>query len=303
MTENHTPVPQLPVEILERIIDYVHEFWYDTREFTKPQYSTWKACALTCRAMRPRSQNWLFRRIWLQSKYQAKNLKPILKENRLIAKNVEVLVLHETSDGEGATNNGWISWVPLMCAPLMVNLQELELCGDVLTNSHPQFLHAITTFRSIIRLRLRRVRFSRFEQCTDLIRAFPNLRLLDLVDISWNPDPIHLQLAHDAEQTSSGTRRQIRIVHFSLWSDLSEENQICQWLLNAKTVQCLRTFSSHCLGFETLMNYEPSGGYHLRSVFLSVFGDISIAGMLIEVSFRSYLTLKTNGSCQFQTAS
>jgi len=59
----------LPIEVIERITDFVDELYYDDADVDR--YAIWKACSLTCRAMTPRSQYWLFRRIVLKDQVQA----------------------------------------------------------------------------------------------------------------------------------------------------------------------------------------------------------------------------------------
>lgn len=195
------------------------------------------------------------------SKDQAKNLKPILKENKLVAKNVEILQLHQSYSPKG---NSWISWVPVVFAPLMVNLLELTLHGDIFTNAHPRLLFAVTAFKSIRKLSLYDVKLSRFGHLADLIHAFPRLRHLALYDISWNPDPAHLQLLANSSQHSI-TRRQIQITHLDSGGYYSQARQIYQWLSAVETVKNLRTYFGWYDPFDDLMEYEPS---HLRSVCL-----------------------------------
>lgn len=272
----------IPIEIVERVIDWIADWLYQGCNF-RELYNAWNACALTCRALRPRSQNWLFRDICLSSARQAENLKPLLRENHSIAKNVQVLVLK--ADNKNARHNTWLYWVPLVFGPLLVNLQELHLYDDIFANAHSRFLSSLAIFKSISLLSFRAVSFARFGQLTQLIRAFPKLGHLKLHDVKWKSDPAHFHLLHSASQPCP-PRRPVQITHLDLW--INDVEQFCKWFSDVDARQHLRTFRGSKEMFRTLMDYQLPGGYYLQSIFLDRSRDASIKSMYRARSLAPY---------------
>jgi len=93
MATNDPPPARLPIEVIERVIDWVRDLMYEDDEVDiEDLYPIWKACALTCRAMLPRSQYWLFRDIVLSKQSQADNLMDIIRQNPIVAKHTREFV-------------------------------------------------------------------------------------------------------------------------------------------------------------------------------------------------------------------
>jgi len=278
MSTATSTVPQLPIEVMERIIDLVGELFYEhTDVYRQDLYTMWKACALTCRAMTPRSQFWLFRSIIVCSHSQADSLSQLLRKNPKVGEYSRSLTIAGPSDGGSGKPGTWISWIPILLAPRMTHLQELWLEGDVFSGSHPIFPMAVTAFKSIRRLELNGTKFSTFGHCFRFIRAFPRLDYLGVQYLSLaskrptSPKP---------QLHSKSRSRNLQIAHFDLWSDHtdgSDFDQLVEWLAAVQDHRVLQTLSFE-IGNNDLVPNVLRCGPHVRSVYLILRSDSAIVG-------------------------
>jgi len=261
----------LLIEVVERVIDFVYGSHYDDTDIKT--YAMLKACALTCRAMTPRSQYWLFRQIILRSQWQADSLMHVLRMNPAVARHTRLLAIVGPLIGETGQNYSWISWLPLLLAPRMTNLTHLHLEDDVFTGSHPNFSRALTAFKSIRRLTMHQVQFSTFGHCTRFIQAFPHLDHLAFQYVSWKrplPDSLHPQPPPSTSRTKSP------IVHLDLWSNTPGDpglRELTNWFIRVQGTRALRTLNLQvqCHG---LVQSVLRCGPFVRSVYL-ILGDHS----------------------------
>lgn len=277
MLDYSTLSPRLAIEVIERAIDSVYEMVYEGVLF-RDLYMIWKSCALTCRAMLPRSQLWLFRDIWLLSEVQALNFTKVLRGNAAVASHVRILRLGGPKDDEGGRGFTWISWVPLVYAPLMKNLQELDLAYDIFRECHPGLPQALTVFKSIRQLTLSTTSFETFGHCVRLVRAFSHLRTLSLINVSWKRNPPSSQLLRRRSQQCP-QRKRVQVAHLDIVGEESSNvGVLSKWLLDAEATQSLVTFYGVAEQLGITREVACPSGSSIRSMALYGDSDLPIQG-------------------------
>jgi len=238
-----TGTPDLPLEIIEHIIDLVQELPHDDDHvYDADLYPILKACALTCHGMTPRSQYWLFRRIILSKQSQADRLTEILRKNAQVARYTRSLTIQKLSHEGPGVQSTWISWIPQLLGPKMTNLKTLYLVGDVFSKCHPTLSMALVAFKCVRRLVLNEVQFSTFAACARLIRGFPRLEHLSLAVLS--PQNRRTSCSSSPSRISGARSRQSSITHLDLWSASLDESGLhdaVQWLASINCHLTLRT--------------------------------------------------------------
>lgn len=257
--------PYFPVEVIEHVIDSIYELYYDDNDMmVEDQYAMWKACALTCRAMVPRSQYWLFLRIRLSTQRQAENLAHVLRDNPAIGKHVQVLGLFGPRDRKAGTHgkqqqyDGWISWIPQVLAPRMKNLKKLVLRFNIYANSHPMLAMMITAFKSIQWLTVSSISFPTYGHCARLVRAFPHLRHLQLSNIVARSEVLPQTLVGPGNQWNS--LRRVRFQHLDLSGHDTSVRYFTKWLSTAGACEALRTIYTPIDYWDYIQNDLLSGG-------------------------------------------
>ncbi|KAK7681767.1 hypothetical protein QCA50_015114 [Cerrena zonata] len=89
----------LPIEVIERIIDFCSMRIYSTKtavELLEDPRKVLMACALSCRALLPRSRYNLFRHVELSGDAPSKALIHTLRTNKNCALNVRVLEITDS---------------------------------------------------------------------------------------------------------------------------------------------------------------------------------------------------------------
>jgi len=275
---SHPAGPRLPIEVIEHILDSIQELLYEQHDvFFHDLYPVWKACALTCRSMVPRSQYWLFRTINLGKQSQAESLMEILRRNPKVAEYTHILVIAgPLGEEESAPSFTWISWIPSLFAPRMTNLNELQLEGDIFSKCHQSFPMALTAFRSIRKLSMFNITFSTFRHCSHLIRGFPHLDHLGSLYLSWKPRSSYYPYLHRYPNTRSC---KLHITHLDLWSDTPDGIDLHEFVqfMGAQDHSILRTL---CLQVGN-NDFTPSilrRASHVHSVFLMLPNDRPVLG-------------------------
>lgn len=268
--------PTFSIEVLELVIDSVQDLWYTDTGY-RDLYVIWKACALTCRAMVPRSQFWLFRDTVLWTNAQAVKYTEILRGNPAVGRHVRILTLSGAGDDEPKDSQEftWLSWLPLVFAPLMKNLQELNLDANIFWNCHPGLPAALTTFKSIRKLTLSYIPFSTFGHSTRFVRAFPNLRHLDFNGISWKPNRLGSPHLPTGSQHHS-RRKPLLLSHLDLEGEDPNVRRFAKWLSAAKAVTLLKTLHGSPTQYEIVRASVFPSGSHLCSMALSSDKDTAI---------------------------
>jgi len=289
MTSTGSRIPELPIEVMERIIDFVDElgdkgdiFDNDNDEdlYTRvSRRSVWMACALACRVMVARSQYWLFRRILISTKRQAESLVQILRNDPKPAEHTRRLMIVGSLTNDHLGQKTWISWIAQFLAPRMVNLFELYLENDVFSTSHPSFPMSLAAFKSVRTLTLMDVRFSSCGHCTRLVRAFPRLTHLRLGSADLGPAsqrPLNLWHSHKTRS------RESKITHLEIQEIPREPSMkyFTKWFMSSQHHNSLRTLSVNLPGNEhdSPMTNVARCAPNVRSIFLVLYGDSPVPG-------------------------
>lgn len=275
MMNNPSGSLPIPIEVVEKIIDIVGETRYDyNHTFTENLYSTWKACALTCRAMTPRSQYWLFRHIVLSSQSQATSLANLLKLNPKVGSYTDKLSISTPE-----TQVGWISWIPLLLAPRLTNLTVLRLEGNLFSRAHTNLITSLSSFKSVKKLQLYNVTFSTLAAFVRLVQAFPRLAVLRSLYTTWKPHPPSAEY----HPVPCSRDRKLQVSHLDVWNITyysPETGELLAWLHQVQDQTTLRA-----LGFQIANNYLVGNvllfSRHLRTFFLELNGDGYISGFEI----------------------
>ncbi|KAH9913498.1 hypothetical protein B0H21DRAFT_893378 [Amylocystis lapponica] len=189
-----TSTPRLPVEVCEKIVDSLEpsNIYGDLT-----YYRTLGSCALTCRALTPRSRVNLFRGIELTSRARFYSFAKLLTTSPDVAE--YVTSVHVACDDLRLVTN-----FPIVFAHKLPRLKWLVFYGDLerdqVLPAHPAFYLAISTFSSVVKLSLYDLWFQTFQDFIDLVCSLPNLSNLDCTALKWkrvSEDPFkHAQYQH-----------------------------------------------------------------------------------------------------------
>lgn len=168
----HVSRPRLPIEIIERIIDFF--------PFLYGSYNGWESawtpadtraalrtCFLVCRAFVPRCRLHLLDSITLRTEKDLTAVENMFNKAPGLAKYVSTL----TIDVVGAGPQSWVSAIPFALAVPSMELWELRVRGVDFTTVHVSFQRAFTRFAGVSTLRLEDIRYSRYSQVTRFIHA------------------------------------------------------------------------------------------------------------------------------------
>lgn len=174
MTDTIHVLPNLPVEVWERVVDHL---WEDYPELL--------ACSLVCRAWLPRSRFHLLSRVLLQSRADIHSLARNLKSLDGLRDQIHTLIVR---GGRTEATRKPIPQIGTLAAMLARNPPHAEELGlwhacwrDIPDNT---FLH-LTTFTSVSRLTLAYVTFPNVLTFGRLIFALPFLDVLACRDVSF----------------------------------------------------------------------------------------------------------------------
>lgn len=156
---------RLPVEILEYIIDIAGDSSSGT--ISDSGRAVLRACLLVCRAFAPRCRFHLANRIILRSKEDLANVAKMITMRPDLA--IQNLTL--TIDVVGAGPQGWVSAIPRTLPLSVMDIMELDIRGVDFTTLHGTFPAAFSRVDSVCTLRLEDIRYSRYSQVTQFIRA------------------------------------------------------------------------------------------------------------------------------------
>jgi len=268
-------------------------YYDDTDVVPRNLYPIWKACALTCHAMTPRSQYWLFHRIVLSKQSQADSLMQVLRRNPKVAQYTRRLAISGPSNEENGQKWSWISCIPLLLAPRMTNLHHLYLEGVIFLQSHPSFSRALAAFKSIRRLTLYSISFSTFGHCFRLMQVFPHLDHFSGMYLQWerpSPGSSHSHLLPNTRRGKSP------ISHLDLWSNLTggaDLNEFTNSFIRVQDNSTLRTLSLYVQSNDLIQDVLRCG-FLSCSVYLMLGDDGSISGFE-NLAHLQTLHVKTSG--------
>ncbi|CCL99370.1 uncharacterized protein FIBRA_01388 [Fibroporia radiculosa] len=164
------PLPTLPVEVWEQVIDSIQE----------PEYLL--PCTLVCRAWYPRSRYHLLQKICVSDKKQVVRVAKLVRSRPEMKGAVKLIVINGGSgDSPRATSIPLLGTFAMMLAGKFTRLDQLEIVRArwVPSTFHPDIFLHLTAFASISHLKLDNVFLPSALIFGRLICAFPNLRRLE----------------------------------------------------------------------------------------------------------------------------
>ncbi|TFK84244.1 hypothetical protein K466DRAFT_602165 [Polyporus arcularius HHB13444] len=187
--------PRLPVELCERVIDAVYDFYY---QFVVGSLVTLSRCALVCRAWRPRAQMVLFDFVLVRDTDALHRLAALLDEAPRLRRYVRRLALRGYLHIPASTvvlfptilrlrlpNLTHVYLQEIMPAekadyPLPPNVKELPAVP-----THRYFPSVVSTFNYIRKLDFVRIRFCSFGDFGRVLQPLSNLQELYCDTVSW----------------------------------------------------------------------------------------------------------------------
>lgn len=178
-------IPRLPVEVCERIIDYVNaSFVGFNHETDKDRQETLSACALTCRDWRPRSQLHLYHFLVLDDPRQFERFTDTLRHNSDLATYICDMSFRGNREGKSFPS-GIEHWTSLVSLHLnsLPNLDRISLKWCDWRNLHPSFFVMVSSVTNITRLWLAGVKVRTSRELVYFIHSFPNVAELRVHDV------------------------------------------------------------------------------------------------------------------------
>ena len=221
------PIPALPTEVIERIINMVSETTqqYRLREIEERNDSL-RACALVARSWVPRSRLHLFRHITLDSDLRTRRFLNSLTLSPALEPYVESL---QIGPDQNRGPCGWIYQALSALPSILPHLRVLRFC--YLPLLHPTCLVALSRFCSVETLFLRGLFQQSLRETIQLINQFPGLRNLYVWDCSWKlPGRYYSRKQHNLTTLD---------VH-STFPDC--DNSLLEWALASGSTSAVTTF-------------------------------------------------------------
>ncbi|EKM59398.1 uncharacterized protein PHACADRAFT_181398 [Phanerochaete carnosa HHB-10118-sp] len=255
--------PRLPVEVSERIIDFVNaSFVGYNHETDKDKRATLLACALTCRSWRPRSQLHLYHFVILDDKSQLQSFADSLHQNSELGTYVFDLAIRGNRAGIRFPS-GIEQWTALLVFNLrfLPHLERLTLKWCDWRCLHRSFFAIISYVPSITSLSLSSIRLHASKELVYLVCSFPNLlelvlfgvqcsdaRAFPLIKRARRNIPLHILRIYGPSCASAGAV--LRTLHVS---SSGTRIQILQITARHKATQLeLGHFLSGCGSLEEL---------------------------------------------------
>lgn len=216
-----TPLPELPLDVYELIIDFV---W--------PDRDALLACALTCRAWYARSRANLFYRVELYNLAQLSQYSAQLAADARVGhalRELYVTPYHAQSQLLGEFPFALAGKLPA------VSRLRIDIRRDFYPYIAPGFHTALARFSSVTTLELWRVQFPTLGDFSALVCALPGLRSLACWMVDW------VKKTYDAGALRD--RKQCLKLHSLELRDMDWSDAFADWLFMAVTVQHLRKVS------------------------------------------------------------
>lgn len=183
------PVYELPVEVWERVIDWI-PFYNASAGGTYQMQSrdTLRACALVCKSWVPRCQTLLFLRVHLCGTIQGQGFINIVTRTPAVGRGVFALKIsvspNDTEEARKAP--GYYNWIYMILSILpsfLTSLQTLHFRS--LPVLHPNFVSFLSPLKTVHTLHLEDLVHQSFSEITRVINRFPNLKVLGLLECHW----------------------------------------------------------------------------------------------------------------------
>ena len=215
-------LPCIPQEITDYILDFLHD---------NPK--ALRACARVCRAWQPTSYYHIFSHISLQSPEACASFSQHLQDTPSIGQLVRSLdiVLQQKAKDSDSISRPFSSTA---CA----TLNALKHLSITVWNFDTNNCASLVTFETLTHLTLHYCRFPTFQTLTAFIHAFPNLRAVDIGDVSWDRQEPELTWAKPLH-------RDFKLKKLTLGA-VTSLPAIVDWLLEGDTYPELDSISVHC---------------------------------------------------------
>jgi len=319
---------RLPIEVCELIIDVSAYSWYGSRG-ELVEIATLRACALTCRAWRPRSLINLYHTIILNDDVRTRDVvRSLRKRDDCIAINVRVIntfIIMDSMGEQGYTPPRY-HCVPYLLAGLpqaIRNIQTVSIRGRsamhygpvVLgrpTHSSDIFLQSYSYFQSVQTLKLADIKFHTLSYFARFITCFRGLRHLHLDMVKFTKLDDYPSGPAKLKQCKLRTLAIIEVKPPAFC-------HVARWLLKADVLSLLESLSCHdsegstpglagcisdmmatagsSLKHLKLMNFSSSTmdcspNTSLRSIHLQYFKANSAASIFSTISSRDVSAVK-----------
>lgn len=184
-----TPHRPLPTEVWERVVDFL-------AASQSPGIMNWGrssdndllSSCLTCRAWLPRSRFHLFTFVLLQEPRHLSSLLSSLDLNPISGRYVQELLIHPSSSNpDSASQEYWISKLPLVLATKLPHLKAFRCCNLDLSILHPRFYAIFRTFYSLRILDLRQIDYGHPDQLIRFVSSVPHVTTLCISELTHFP--------------------------------------------------------------------------------------------------------------------
>ena len=237
------PAPRLPVEVSERIIDWVAALppaeWYHTLYNDTQALETLRACALTCRAWTPRAQLHMFRALRIKCTPNVpgdiNDFRSLLARVPALATSVSTVVAISA-----AYRPSTLHTIPLLLPQLVPRLSYLRLAYG-LFYPPPGVFPSMRRFISVTRLMLWEVTFHSVHDLRRTVNAFRALQTLEISYISWHESLSPTNTLYQAlSYPASAVRlRDVLIIAGNTWLRDPRSVQFVLWLAKSGALSSL----------------------------------------------------------------
>ena len=220
------PRPEIPTEVVERIIDKVAElvdgFYGQNLERTHSLH----ACSLVGRKWVHRSRPHLFRDVRLSSDWSTRRFLDSLAQCRALGQYLETLRVWPSNEDEMSC--GWMFKALSTLPPLVPHLRELVF--GQLPDLRPQCFAVLFRFSTVESLVLYDLGRQSLREVVLLISRFPQLRRLQVRDCRWGlPGRCY-----------SGKQHSLTTLQVNNGGDW--DRSFLEWALASKSTHALTTF-------------------------------------------------------------
>lgn len=187
------PIPQLPTETWEQIIDWIplYEIQSDRETHDLVSRDTLWACSLVCWSWVPRSQFHLFVDVHLSTSPQHESFHSVLSRFPSVGQGTKSLTLSPSPPHARRTNTGpqpnhynWVYTALTTIPRFLTRLQTLVFLR--LPVLHPSFVALASQFKPIRNLELSYLENHSFTEIIRLVNRFPQIQTLDISNSQWS---------------------------------------------------------------------------------------------------------------------
>ena len=180
----HRGEPLLPTVLCEKVIDFVAKERLTEKVWEDDVLKTLRACSLTCRAWRHRSQYHLFRFLVVKcTPKQMREAIALLDRHPALCLRVELLVIKPRRLGDELADN-----IPTRITELLGSVQEIRLSNCYIA-PESRIDVSLQQFTMITTLNLFYVELKNFSDMRQIITLFHNLTSLTINASRWRGKP------------------------------------------------------------------------------------------------------------------